>query len=113
MAEGIVGGQGFAVDASMIRADAHRQKGVANCEELDPECTTRAVTEYLSVLDDAAFGAATEVAPKFISPTDPAARWTAAAGGPACYAYCDNYLINVEHAVIVTWKPPRLCARPR
>ena len=101
MAEGIVGGQGFAVDASMIRADAHRQKGVASRDELVPEDTTRAVTEYLTVLDDAAFGAATEVAPKFISPTDPAARWTAAAGGPACYAYCDNYLIDVEHAVIV------------
>ena len=28
-------------------------------------------------------------------------RWTAAAGGPACYAYCDNALIDVEHAVIV------------
>ena len=101
MAEGIVGGQGFAVDASMIRADAHRQEGVASREELDPENTNRAVTEYLTVLDDAAFGAATEVAPKFISPTDPAARWTAAAGGPACYAYRDNYLIDVEHAVIV------------
>ena len=101
MTEGIVGGQGFAVDASMIRADAHHQKGVANREELDPEDTTRAVTEYLAVLDDAAFGAATEVVPKFISPTDPAARWTAAAGGPACYAYGDNYLIDLEHAVIV------------
>lgn len=101
MAEGIVGGQGFAVDASMIRADAHRQKGVPSREELDPENTSRAVTEYLAVLDDAAFGAATEVAPKFVSPTDPAARWTAAAGGPACYAYCENYLIDVEHAVIV------------
>jgi transposase len=101
MTEGIVGGQGFAVDASMIRADAHRQKGVANREELDPEDTTRAVTEYLAVLDDVTFGAATAVAPKFISPTDPAARWTAAAGGPACYAYCDNYLIDLEHAVIV------------
>jgi hypothetical protein len=101
MAEGIVGSQGFAVDASMIRADAHRQKGVASREELDPESTTRAVTEYLAVLDDAAFGAATEVEPKFISPTDPATRWTAAAGGPACYAYCDNYLIDVEHAVVV------------
>jgi hypothetical protein len=32
------------------------------------------VDEYLAVLDDAAFGAATEVPPKFISPTDPAAR---------------------------------------
>lgn len=39
--------------------------------------------------------------PKFVSPTDPAARWTAAAGGPACYAYCDNHLIGVDHAVIV------------
>ena len=57
--------------------------------------------EYLAVLDDAAFGAATEVPPKFVSPTDPAARWTAAAAGPACYAYCDNHLIDVEHAVIV------------
>jgi transposase len=100
MAEGIVGGQGVAVNASMIRADAHRQKGVAS----PGICTRRApaaVTEYLAVLDDAAFGAATEVAPRFISPTDPAARWTAAAGGPACYAYCDNLLIDVEHAVIV------------
>ena len=101
MVEGIVGGQGFAEDASMIRTDAHRQKGVSTPEELNPENTSRAVTEYLAMLDDAAFGAATEVAPKFISPTEPAARWTAAAGGPACYAHCDNYLIDVEHAVIV------------
>ncbi len=101
MAEGIVGGQGFAVDASMIRADAHRQKGIANREELDRQETTRAVSEYLAVLDEVAFGGTTEVAPKFISPTDPAARWTAATGGPACFAYCDNYLIDVEHAVIV------------
>ena len=37
--------------------------------------------EYLAVLDDAAFGAATPVPPKFISPADPAARWTAATAG--------------------------------
>lgn len=85
----------------MIRADAHRQKGVANREEFGLQDTTRAVTEYLAVLDEVAFGATTEVAPKFISPTDPAARWTAASGGPACFAYCDNYLIDLEHAVIV------------
>lgn len=101
IAEGIVGGQGFAVDASMVRADASRQKGVASPEKLDPQDASRAVTEYLAVLDDAAFGAATDVPPKLVSPTDPAARWTAAAGGLACYAYCDNYLIDVEHAVIV------------
>jgi transposase len=101
MAEGIVGGEGFVVDASMIRADASRQKGVASSADLDPEDASRAVGEYLAVLDDAAFGAATEVPPKFVSPIDPAARWTAAAGGLAYYAYCDNYLIDVEHAVIV------------
>ena len=100
-AEGIVGGQGFAVDASIIRADAHRQKGVANREELGRRDTTRAVTEYLAVLDEVAFGGTMEVAPKFISPTDPAARWTSAGGGAACFAYCANYLIDLEHAVIV------------
>jgi len=105
MAEGIVGGEGFAVDASMIRADAHRQHGVATSAELDPQHATRALNEYLAVLDDAAFGAATDVAPKFISPVDPAARWTAAASGPACYAYCDNYLIDLKCAVIVDVEP--------
>ena len=105
MAEGIVGGEGFAVDASMIRADAHRQLGVATSADLAQQDATRAANEYLAVLDDAAFGAATDVAPKFISPVDPAARWTAAAGGPACYAYCDNYLIDLKCAVIVDVEP--------
>jgi hypothetical protein len=53
------------------------------------------------VLDDAAFGAATEVIPKFISPADPAARWTGAHRGPAFFAYSTNYLIDLDHAVIV------------
>ena len=82
MAEGLVGGEGFAVDASMIVADAHRQRGVAKAGDLDPT-SNRAVTEYLAVLDDAAFGGATPVEPKSISPTDPAARWTAANSAPS------------------------------
>jgi hypothetical protein len=53
------------------------------------------------VLDDAAFGAATEVTPKFISPADPAARWTGAHGGQAFFAYSTNYLIDVQNAIIV------------
>ena len=104
MAEGLVGGEGFAVDASMIVADAHRQRGVATPDQLDPKAK-RAVTEYFATLDDAAFGAATPVAPKFISPVDPAARWTASWGGPAVYAYCTNYLVDVQHAVIVDVEP--------
>ena len=100
MKEGIVGGEAFAVDASMIVADAHRRRGVAKVEDLDPT-SNRAVAEYLSVLDDAAFGGATPVEPKSISPTDPAARYTASANSLAGYAYSDNYLIDLKHAVIM------------
>jgi IS5 family transposase len=100
MAEGLVGGEAFAVDGSNVVADARRQRGVAQAGDLDPT-SNRAVKEYLAVLDDAAFGGATPVEPKFVSPTDPAARWTAAAGGPAVYAYADNYLIDLKHAVIM------------
>ena len=70
MAEGLVGGEGFAVDGSLIVADARRQNGVTDPSELKPDAS-RAVAEYLTVLDDAAFGAATTVQPKFTSPVDP------------------------------------------
>jgi transposase len=100
MKEGIVGGEAFAVDASMIVADAYRRRGVAKVGDLDPT-SNRAVAEYLSVLDDAAFGAATPTEPKSISPTDPAARYTAAADTPAVYAYSDNYLVDLKNAVIM------------
>ena len=98
LAEGLVGGEGFAVDGSLIRADANRQRGH---KELPSDASSRAVREYLDMLDDAAFGSATPVAPKAISPVDPAARWTAQRGGPAEYCYETNYLIDVEHGVIV------------
>jgi transposase len=75
IAAGLVGGEGFAVDASLIVADAN--------------------------LDDAAFGAASEVTPKFISPSDPAAQWTGAMRGPAFFAYANNYLIDVKLGVIM------------
>jgi transposase len=98
LAEGLVGGEGFAVDASLIRADANRQRGEP---EPPSDQTSRAVREYLEVLDDAAFGSATPVAPKVVSPVDPAARWTAAQNGQAQFCYATNYLIDVEHGVIV------------
>jgi transposase len=101
MQERLVGGEGFAVDASLIKADANRQKGIEGDKGLPPEATGRAIEEYLAVLDDAAFGAATEVTPKFVSPSDPAARWTGAHGGQAFFAYSTNYLIDTENAIIV------------
>src|SRR5438477_1182971 len=76
--EGLVGGEGFAVDASLIQADASDRNRVEGAAGLPPDAAGRAVEQYLAVLDDAVFGAATEVTPKFIAPADPAARWTAA-----------------------------------
>src|SRR5262249_62369169 len=91
----------FAVDASLIKADANRQKGIEGEKALPPQAAGRAVQEYLAVLDDAAFGAATEVTPKFISPADPAARWTGTHGGRAFFAYSADSLIDVDPAIIV------------
>jgi transposase len=98
---GLVGGEGFAVDGSLIKADASRQKGVEGSAGLPPECAGRAVQEYLAVLDDAAFGAASPVTPKFLSPADPAARWTGAHGGQAFFAYSANYLVDLDNGIIV------------
>src|SRR3974377_2416452 len=103
--ERLLGGEGFAVDASLIKADANRQKGIEGDKGLPPNAAGRAIDEYLAVLDDAAFGAATEVTPKFLSPSDPAARWTGAHGGQAFFAYSTNYLIDVENAIIVDVEP--------
>lgn len=101
IAEGLVGGEGFAVDASMIKADANRQHSTPGDEWQPPDDPGHAVREYLEVLDQAAFGGATPVVPKFISAADPASRWTGANGGLAFFAYCTNYLIDLKHAVIV------------
>lgn len=83
MNAGLVKGEGYAVDASIIKADASRQRGVPGDEPAnwsDPALSTRAVREYLEALDEEALA---ETLPKRLSLTDPQARWTAAAGGPS------------------------------
>jgi len=104
IASGLVGGEGFAVDASLIQADANKQRSIAGQDwhkDRDPKSASRAVREYLATLDDTAWGAASDVVPKFVSPSDPAAQWTGAHKGPAFFAYADNYLIDVKFGVIV------------
>ena len=101
MAEGLVGGEGFAVDASIIRADANRTRGVPAEDGVnwnDPKLATRAVHEYLRALDEDGQVGTT---PKNLSLTDPAARWTAAPGCPAFFAYSTNYLVDVGAGIIV------------
>ena len=102
MSEGLVKGEGFAVDASMIRADASEDNAVEAGEPIDwsdPKIASRPVTEYLDAIDQ-------DGAPrKKISLTDPTARWTAAIGGQARFTWATNYLIDVETSVIVDVEP--------
>ena len=101
IAEGLVGGAAFGADASLIKADASRYSK-QKFEDWDAtRQASRATRDYLDTLDDAAFGASTSVQPKTISPSDPAARFTGANGDRPFFAYSTNYLVDLEHAVIV------------
>ena len=97
--EGLVGGEGFAIDASLVKADANRQRGVPGAEAdwSDRPSISRPVREYLAALDQSELEKST---PKNISLTDPAAQWSAA-WGPAFYAYSANYLIDIAAVIVV------------
>jgi transposase len=102
MDAGLVKGAAFAVDASVMEADASRYHGKAP-DEIDwsvPERQTRAVAEFLGALDDEDPDADRKV-PKVISPVDPCSAWTAKANKRVQFGYGLNYLIDIEHAVIV------------
>ena len=96
-------GEGFAVDASLISADANKARSVA-AEDWSPEVAheagNRAAREYLETLDDAAFGAASPTQPKFVAKSDPAAQWTRAEESRPYFAYATNYLIDTKSSVI-------------
>jgi transposase len=102
MNEGLVGGEGFAIDASVVKADATRARAIPGAavdrRALGPVQATRAVREYLEGIE--AHGRP-ETMRKNISVTDPAAEWTCAPGGPAFFAYSTNYLVDVRVGVIV------------
>lgn len=101
MKEGLVRGEGFATDASIIKADAQRLHSVSGEEAMKwtlSEDAPRAVREYLEALE--ATNDAPSFIPKFVSTADPSATWTGMTG-PAFFAYCTNYLIDLKAGVIV------------
>jgi transposase len=102
MSEGLVGGEGFAIDASVVKADAARAAAIPGIDidsrAWGPERASRAVREYLEGIE--AEGRP-EVQRKSLSTTDPAAEWTCAPGGPAFFAYSTNYLVDVRYGIIV------------
>jgi transposase len=99
IAEGLVGGEGFATDASVVKADASRQRHHEGDDDDDWGGGSRAVDEYLSALDRSVPPGGQPA--KKVSQTDPASRWTSAPGGPAFYAYSTNYLIDTDAGIIM------------
>src|SRR6516225_5311250 len=122
MAAGLVKGEGFAVDASVMEANASRYHGKAPAEIdwTEKQRQKRAVAEYLAALkaegadgvdaaDDGDGGGSESERPrryerkppKVISPSDPQSAWTAKANKRVQFGYGLNYLIDIENAVIV------------
>ena len=107
MDAGLVKGDGFAVDASVMEANASRYHGKAPDEIAwaEPERQTRAVKEYLAGLDVDAQPNPDRKPPKVISPSDPCSAWTAKANKRVQFGYGLNYLIDIANAVIVDVEP--------
>src|SRR3954464_9580230 len=103
MAAGLVKGEGFAVDASVMEANASRYHGKApdEIEWSEPERQTRAVKEYIAALEAETEPNPDRKPPKVISPSDPCSAWTAKANKRVQFGYGLNYLIDIENAVIV------------
>jgi transposase len=118
MAAGLVKGEGFAADATVMEANASRYHGKAPAELdwTDGQRQKRAVAEYLAGLEveaqvdeggddggdcDGASRKPDRKPPKVISPSDPSSAWTAKANKRVQFGYGLNYLIDVEHAIIV------------
>lgn len=107
MAAGLVKGEGFAVDASVMEANASRYHGKApdEIEWAEPERQTRAVKEYLAALEAESEPNPDRKPPKVLSPSDPQSAWTAKANKRVQFGYGLNYLIDIENAVIVDVEP--------
>ncbi len=103
MEAGLVGGEGFAVDASVIEADASRFARIegADIDWTDERLARRAIKEYVDALESESAPVNPDRKPKAMSPSDPAAAWTTRGRYKVMFGYSLNYLIDMENAVIV------------
>ena len=117
IAAGLVGGEGFSIDASLIRADVDKKKRMPGDQPIawpKAEEASRAVREYLQTLDaarseeesgrsddDRSIGGGRRKPPKEISLTDPQAAWVARKSTDPFFAYDANYLIDNKAGIIV------------
>jgi transposase len=117
IAAGLVGGEGFSIDASLIRADAGKKKRTPGDQPIawrQAAEASRAVREYLAALDAAnndeetgggddgsSSGGSRHKPPKEVSLTDPQAAWVARKNTDPFFAYDANYLIDNKAGIIV------------
>ena len=117
IAAGLVGGEGFSIDASLIKADVDKKKRVSGDQPIawpKPEEASRAVREYLAALDASRSdedggedgdgsrrGGRRRKPPKEVSLTDPQAAWITRKGIDPFFAYDANYLIDNQTGIIV------------
>ena len=103
MDAGLVKGEGFAVDASVIEADASRFQRVegSQIDWSEEQQARRAVREYITALESENTPTNPERKPKALSPSDPSAAWTSRGRNKVMFGYSLNYLIDMENAVIV------------
>jgi len=114
---GLVGGEAFSIDASLIKADVDKHKRLPGDQPIDwpaPEEASRAVRAYLAALDAAhsndggdgedgggPSGGSRAKPPKEVSLTDPQAAWVARKSVDPFFAYDANYLIDNKNGIIV------------
>jgi hypothetical protein len=118
IAAGLVGGDAFSIDASLIKADVDKKKRAPGDQPIawpKEEDTSRAVREYLAALDAAGSdedngagdgggstsGGAKGGSPKQVSLTDPQAAWVTRKGIDPFFAYDANYLIDNKNGIIL------------
>jgi len=116
IAAGLVGGEAFSIDASLIKADVDKKKRTPGDQPIDwpaPEEASRAVRDYLAALDaahsdenggcgeDSGSSNGGGKPPKEVSLTDPQAAWVARKGVDPFFAYDANYLIDNKFGIIL------------
>jgi transposase len=118
IAAGLVGGEAFSIDASLIKADVDKKKRAPGNQPIawpKVEEASHAVREYLAALEAAnrdeessggdngatSGGDSRRNPPKEVSLTDPQAAWVTRPGINPFFAYDVNYLIDNKFGIIV------------
>jgi transposase len=103
MKAGLVGGEGFAVDASVIEADASRFARIKGAEVdwSEQQLAHRAVREFVEALESENPPLNPDQKPKAMSPTDPCAAWTVRGRHKVMFGYSLNYLMDMENSVVL------------